>query len=93
MSFFQYLNVGLIYFTVGFAGAIYFFFILKRPMIGKFWGALIVGVIGSFLGGVADRVFSDIIARLSDFQSVNIIAALLCSLLMIWILAKVSSPK
>ena len=40
----------------------------------------IVGVIGSFLGGVIDQLFSRLIAELSDFNSVNLIAAFLGSM-------------
>ena len=91
--FFYYFNVGFTYFTVGFACAVFFAFILKKPLLGRFWGALIVGLIGSFLGGVIDQVFSKVIAFLTDFNSVNIIAATITSLIMIWFLSKVSSSK
>jgi len=93
MSFFQYVTVGLSYITVGLACALYFFFVLKKPMLGRLWGAVIVGVIGSFLGGIVDQVFPRLIAELSDFNSANLIAAFLGSMLMIWILARVSPPK
>ena len=93
MGFFYYLNAGLIYLTIGFACAIYFYFVLRRPVLGKFWGALVVGVIGSLIGGVVDQLFSEVMAELVDFQSVNVIAALISSMVLIWILAKVSSPK
>ena len=90
---FYYFNVGLTYFTIGFACAMLFTFILKKPLLGRFWGALIVGMIGSFLGGLIDQVFKDIIAYLADFNTVNIFAALITSMFMIWVLSKVSSPK
>lgn len=93
MSFFQYLNVGLIYIGIGLACAVYFAFVLKRPILGRLWGAIIVGVIGSFLGGIADQLFAPLIAKLADFQSVNLIAAFLGAMLLIWILSKVSAPK
>jgi hypothetical protein len=50
---FFYFNVGLTYLTIGVAAAVFFYFVLKKPVLGKFWGALIVGLIGSFLGGLA----------------------------------------
>ena len=93
MSFFQYLNVGLIYMTIGLACAVYYAFILRRPLLGKLWGAVIVGVIGSFLGGIVDQLFAGLLAKLSDFQSVNLIAAFLGSMLLIWMLSKVSAQK
>ena len=90
---FYFINVGLTYLTIGMACAVYFAFILRKPMLGRFWGALIVGLIGSFLGGLIDQLFPEIIAQLSDFKSVNIFAAVITSLLLIWILSKVSASK
>ena len=90
---FYFINVGLTYLTIGMASAVYFPFILRKPMLGRFWGALIVGLIGSFLGGLIDQLFPEIIAQLSDFNSVNIFAAVITSLLLIWILSKVSASK
>jgi uncharacterized membrane protein YeaQ/YmgE (transglycosylase-associated protein family) len=91
--FFFYLNVGLTYLTIGFACAIFFSFVLKKPLLGRFWGALVVGLIGSFLGGLIDQVFAEEIKFLTDFNSVNVIAAFISAMVMIWILSKVSSPK
>ncbi len=53
-----YLNVALTYITIGFAAAILIYYVLKRPILGRFWGALIIGLIGSFLGGVIYREFT-----------------------------------
>lgn len=88
--FIYYFNVFLTYFLVGFSGAVYFYFILKKPILGKFIGALIVGLVGSFLGGLIDWLFADIIKKLSDLNSVNIFAALITSLILISIFSKVS---
>jgi uncharacterized membrane protein YeaQ/YmgE (transglycosylase-associated protein family) len=90
---FYFINVGLTYLAIGMACAVYFTFVLRKPMLGRFWGALLVGLIGSFLGGLVDQLFPEIIAQLSDFNSVNVFAAVITSLLMIWILAKVSASK
>ena len=88
-----YLNVILTYLTIGFASAVYIYLILKRRVIGNFWGALVIGFIGSFLGGVVYQAFLDFFQRLSDFNDVNIFAALFASLLLIWIFSKLSSSK
>ena len=90
---FYYFNVGLTYFAVGFATAVFYAFILRKPVLGRFWGALIVGLIGSFLGGLIDQLFANIIAFLSDFNSVNVFSSLITSLVLIMIFSKVSSPK
>jgi uncharacterized membrane protein YeaQ/YmgE (transglycosylase-associated protein family) len=88
-----YLNVGLTYLVIGFASAIYIYFILRRRVIGRFWGALIVGFIGSFLGGVIYQTAPEFFNTLSDFNDVNVFAALACSLFLIWLYSKLSSSK
>lgn len=88
-------TVGLTYVVIGLACAIFFVFILRKPVLGRFWGALVVGLVGSFLGGLIDQWqwLKQIIAYLSDFNSVNIFASLITSLVLILIFSKVSSPK
>ncbi len=90
---FFYFNVGLTYVTIGVAAAVFYFFILRKPMLGKFWGALVVGLIGSFVGGLVDQLFQNVIKYLSDFNSVNVFAALGTSLFLIWLLSKASYPR
>jgi len=86
-----YFNIGLIYFLIGFALALFFVFILKKRMFGNFWGALLVGVIGSFLGGIAEYLFQDVIAVLSNLlNAVNIFPPVITALLLLWIFSKVS---
>ncbi len=87
-----YFNIGMIYFLIGFALALYFVFILKKKMLGYFWGALLVGVVGSFLGGVIEYFFSDIIEKLSNvLNAVNIFPPIIAGLLLLWIFSKVSA--
>jgi uncharacterized membrane protein YeaQ/YmgE (transglycosylase-associated protein family) len=88
-----YFNVLLTYLTIGFASAIFIYFILKRRVIGNFWGALIVGFIGSFLGGVIYRAFPAFFKWLSDFNDVNVFSAFSFSLFLIWVFSKLSSSK
>ena len=88
-----YLNVLLTYLTIGFASAIFIYFILKRRVIGNFWGALVVGFIGSFLGGVIYQVLPDFFKLLADFNDVNVFSALAFSLFLIWLFSKLSSSK
>ena len=90
---FYYFNVGLTYFVIGFAAAVFYAFILRKPLLGKFWGALIVGLVGSFLGGLVDFLFADIIAYLSDFNSVNVIASVITAVVLVSIFSRVSAQK
>ena len=71
----------------------FYAFILRKPLLGKFWGALIVGLVGSFLGGLIDFLFADIIAYLSDFNSVNVIASLITAVVLVSIFSRVSAQK
>ena len=86
-----YFNIGLIYFIIGFGSAIICYYIFKKDVIGHFIGALIVGLIGSFLGGVIEFYFADIIELLTNLNnSVNIFPPLITAGLLLWIFVKVS---
>ncbi|MBN1799033.1 MAG: GlsB/YeaQ/YmgE family stress response membrane protein [Spirochaetales bacterium] len=87
------INIFLTYVIVGLAAAIYFYFILKKYLIGKFWGALVVGFVGSFLGGVINHFFGTYLAELSRYNDVNIFASLIAALILLWVFSKVSSHK
>ncbi len=88
-----YFNVGLTYVTIGVACAVFFYFVIRKPVLGKFWGAIIVGLIGSFLGGLVDQLFASVIRQLSDFNTVNVFAAVGTAFFMIWLLSKASYPR
>jgi uncharacterized membrane protein YeaQ/YmgE (transglycosylase-associated protein family) len=90
---FYYFNVGLTYVAIGLACAVFYVFILRKPVLGRFWGALIVGLVGSFLGGLIDQLFSNVIKFLADFNSVNVFASVITALVLIIIFSKVSAPK
>jgi len=92
---FYHFTVGLTYVVIGLGCAIYFVFILRKPVLGRFWGALIVALVGSFLGGlfVIIEPFSKIIKWLADVNGVNIFASLFAALVLITIFSRVSSPK
>ncbi len=90
---FYYFNVGLTYVAIGLACAVFYVFILRKPVLGRFWGALIVGLVGSFLGGLIDQLFANVIKFLADFNSVNVFSSVITALVLIIIFSKVSSPK
>jgi len=86
-----YFTIGLIYFIIGFGTAIISYFVFKKDVIGHFLGALIVGLIGSFLGGTIEFFFGDIIAYLTNISnSVNIFPPLITSGVLLWIFVKAS---
>ena len=87
---FEYVDVGLTYITVGLAAAIFCHFVLRRRVLGDFWGALIVGLIGAVLGGMLDQVLVHVIERLAHVNSVNLFAAGFCAIALIWALSRLN---
>lgn len=89
-----YLTIGLTYLVIGFAMTILFFYILRKPFIGRFWGALIVALVGSFLGGIINYFFEDIIRILANLNnSVNVFPPLIVSYILIRIYSRISETR
>jgi len=89
-----YFNIGLIYSIIGFAVAIYFVFILRKKLIGKFWGTLIIALVGSFLGGIIEFLFHDIITYLAHFRnSINLFPPFFTSLFVVWLFSRGDERK
>ncbi len=88
-----YLNAALTYAAVALGCAILVFYVARRPVPGRFPGALIVGLIGAVLGGVADQFLGGVFERLTDVNTVNLFAAAGASLLCIWLLSAAGRPK
>lgn len=88
-----YLNVALTYVAVALGCAILVFYVARRPVPGRFLGALAVGLIGAVLGGVADQFLGGVFERLTDVNTVNLFAAAGASLLCIWLLSATGRRK
>jgi len=87
-------NIGLTYFIIGFGVSLFFYFILKKPVFGRFWGTLIVALVGSFLGGVVEFFFADFLEKLANLNnSVNIFPPIIASFILIWLFSLVSDKK
>jgi uncharacterized membrane protein YeaQ/YmgE (transglycosylase-associated protein family) len=69
-----------LYVGIGFLSAIFVYFILKKPVLGKFWAAFILGIIGSVLGGF---LLEDIFRKLTDVYNINILASVFFSCVII----------
>ncbi len=83
-----YLNVALTYVAVAMGCAILVFYVARRRIPGRFWGALIVALIGAVLGGIADQFLAGVFERLTDVNTVNLFAAAGASLLCLWLLSQ-----
>ena len=70
-----------LYIGIGFISTIFVYFILKKNVLGRFWAAFIMGIIGSVLGGF---LLDDIFRKLTAVYNINILSALFLSCLLIW---------
>jgi uncharacterized membrane protein YeaQ/YmgE (transglycosylase-associated protein family) len=69
-----------LYVGIGLLSAIFVYFILKKPVLGRFWVAFILGIIGSVLGGF---LLDDVFRRLTDVYNINILASVFFSCVLI----------
>ena len=76
-----------LYVVVGFLSAVFVYFIMNRKVLGRFWAAIVMGVIGSVLGGF---LLDDIFKKLTDIYNVNILAALFLSFILILLYSAVA---
>ncbi len=89
-----YFNIGLIYFIIGFGVALFFYFIIRKEVLGRFWGALAICVVGSYIGGLFDFLLHDLIQMLANFNnSINLFPPLITSFLIVMFFAKVSGKN
>ncbi len=71
-----------LYVGIGLISTIFVYFILKRNVLGRFWAAFILGIIGSVLGGF---LLDDIFRKLTEVYSINILSSLFLSCVLIWL--------
>ncbi|MBF9016084.1 MULTISPECIES: hypothetical protein [unclassified Oceanispirochaeta] len=79
------LNFILLYIICGFAVAYFGVYIMKRHYLGRIWGAIIISVIGSFLGALLSSVFLN-----SSMSIFNITSALIMGTLSLYVFGKAS---
>lgn len=90
----EFFIIALTYVVIGFAVALLFFYVFRKRFLGSFWGALIVALVGAFLGGLIDVLFGDLIERLANlYNTVNIFPPILTALLFIWVFSKISASR
>ena len=89
-----YLTIGLAYLVVGFGVALFFYFVLRKHFLGNFWGALLIGLIGAFAGGLVDYLFADIIAVLANLNnSVNIFPPIITAFILVWLFSLITDSR
>ena len=90
-----YFTIALIYLAIAFGVALVFHFVLRKPVLGSFWGALLVAVVGAFLGGVIELFLGDFVSKIISTlanlnNSVNVFPPLIIALLLVAIFARIS---
>jgi uncharacterized membrane protein YeaQ/YmgE (transglycosylase-associated protein family) len=78
---------------IGFGIALFYTFVLKKDFLGHFPGALAIGIVGSFLGGVFYFLFKPILEYLASFNEVNVFTSVFVSAVILWIFSKISRKK
>lgn len=79
------LNFILLYIICGFAVAYFGVYVIKRHYLGRIWGAIIISVIGSFLGALLSSIFLN-----SSMSIFNIISAVLLGSMSLYVFGKAS---
>jgi len=77
----------VIYFVIGIGIGAFFFYVLKKHVLGEIWGASIVGIIGSILGGY---LIGTVFEWLKKIGYLDAGAAILGALILVWLYALVS---
>ena len=88
-----YFTIGLFYLIIGFGVALISYFLFKNTEVpGKFIGALIVALVGSYLGGILEYALKGVIDFLTHVNgNVNIFPPLITAVILLWIFDRVSS--
>lgn len=89
-----YLAIGLSYLVIGIVLAVIYSVVLRRHFAGRIWGAALVAVVGAFLGGIVDLLFSDLIEQLSAIRGVlNIFPPIITSVIALNLFASLSEHR
>ncbi len=86
-----FLAVSLSYIVTGFLVALFFVYVFRRRFTGHFWAAAVVAVIGAFLGGLVEYLFSDVIRTLASINGVfNIFPPVIAASIFLTVFSRLS---
>lgn len=81
----------LILFAVGALAGLFVVKVMKKPILGNVWGGVVIGIIGSVLGGFfLDPLIMLLSFLLTNKLNVNFVASTLGALIVLWIFYKIS---
>ncbi|MGC8765277.1 MAG: hypothetical protein ACP5QT_05260 [Brevinematia bacterium] len=73
---------------VGIVSGVYFVKVVKKPVFGHIWGAMVVGIIGSVLGGFfLDKIIEFMV---NNILTVNFVACFIGAFFFIWLISKIT---
>lgn len=78
----------LIQIAVGVIAGFYFVKVIKKPIFGQLWGAIIVGVIGGVLFGFFSKNITKILVE--NPLAVDFIGTFFGAFLLIWVFSKIA---
>lgn len=81
----QLINIALIYFISASAAATISVFVFKMRFLGSFWGALILALLGSFLGGTIGSAFPLVLNRVVQLFLPSIVLSFLFLYIYRWL--------
>jgi uncharacterized membrane protein YeaQ/YmgE (transglycosylase-associated protein family) len=70
-----------LYIGIGFVSTIFVYYILRKSVLGRFWAAFVMGIVGAVLGGF---LLDDAFRRLTEVFNINVLSALFLSCVLIW---------
>lgn len=86
--------MGLSYIVTGLFVALLFVFVFRRRFSGHFWSAAVVAIIGSFIGGLFDHFFDELIRMLTAINGVfNVFPPLIAASLVLVAFSALSQQK
>jgi uncharacterized membrane protein YeaQ/YmgE (transglycosylase-associated protein family) len=70
-----------LYIGIGFVSTVFVYYILKKSVLGKFWAAFVMGIVGAVLGGL---LLDELFRRLTEVFNINVLSSLFLSCVLIW---------
>lgn len=81
----------LVLIAVGALAGLFVVKVMKKPILGNVWGGIVIGILGSVLGGFfLDRLIMMLKFLLTNPINVNFVASTIGALVVLWIFYKIS---
>ncbi len=80
----------LIQMVVGALAGLYYLKVIKKPMFGQFWGAVVFGVLGGILGGFFLGSLEITQFLVKNSLNVDFVATLVGAFALLWLFSKIA---